>query len=335
MIEMVYPYALCLLPLPWFFRKILPKSKITAQASMKIPFYQNINQKVVEAPRRFLASGGFSLILVLLIWLLVVLSGTGLRWLGSPIPLPQTGRDIMLAIDLSGSMRTQDMVYQDKHESRLQIVKKVANEFISHRKGDRFGLILFGSRAYLQTPLTFDRKTVAYMLNDASIGIAGIQTAIGDGMGLALKNLIKTPKGSRALILMTDGGNNSGVSDPIDMAYLAKKAKVKIYTIGLGADSMIIQTMMGPQRVQTSGDLDIKTLKQIAKITGGQYFRATDGDALVKIYQAINKLQPSLSKKAMFRPVTPIYPWILSLALLLMMLLLILRLGLFQNRAQL
>jgi Ca-activated chloride channel family protein len=223
----------------------------------------------------------------------------------------------MLAVDLSGSMRTPDMIIDGKSYTRIAVVKDVGSKFINQRSGDRVGLILFGSKPYLQTPLTFDRQTVKEMLNDATIGLAGEQTAIGDAIALAVKQLISYPSTSKALILLTDGGNNTGVFDPIDAAKLAQKEHIKIYTIGLGAKQLTIQTMFGPQVINPSSDLDIDSLRQIAQITGGQFFRAEDGNELQNIYTKINSLEPVKSDSATVRPKTLLYPWTLSLALLL------------------
>ncbi len=168
---------------------------------------------------------------------------------GETIVLPQKGRDIMLAVDISGSMKMEDMSIKGQSVSRLAVVKMVGKEFINSRKGDRLGLILFGSRAYLQTPLTFDTKTVQHMLNDATIGLAGMQTAIGDAIGLAAKRLLDISQENRVLILLTDGGNNSGAVSPLSAAKLAAENNIRIYTIGFGADQLTVPTMFGRQTI--------------------------------------------------------------------------------------
>ncbi len=164
---------------------------------------------------------------------------------GETVHLPVTGRSIMLAVDLSGSMQTPDMRSGSHAVSRLAAVKAVAGEFIKHRAGDRLGLILFGDEAYLQVPLTLDRNTVRTLLDEAQIGLAGQQTAIGDAIGLAIKRLRDEPIKNRVLILLTDGASNAGNVDPLKAADLAAREGVRIYTIGVGADEMMVP---GPVR---------------------------------------------------------------------------------------
>ncbi|WP_440683132.1 vWA domain-containing protein [Cysteiniphilum halobium] len=322
MITIAYPWVFVLLLLPIVFRFALPKVKNSdAKEGLRIPFYAALQKTMSQDTTKHTKHLSWFKYLLLVIWFLLVISGTGVQWLGAPLTLPQTGRDLMLAVDLSGSMRTPDMLVNGKTESRIELVKTVANAFIQKREGDRLGLILFGSKPYLQTPLTFDRKTVGQMLNDATVGIAGIQTAIGDAIGLAIKQLMHYPKQSRALILLTDGGNNAGVIDPNTAAKLAKDEHIKIYTIGLGAKQMTIQTMFGPQIVNPSSDLDINGLKKIAQMTGGKFFRAEDGKELQAIYNTINQLEPVKSDKITIRPVTPFYPWTLGVAMILSLIL--------------
>ncbi len=318
MMTIAYPWIFVLLLLPIILRFVLPRvNNSDAKQGLKIPFYTSLQKTMTEGEAKRTQHLSWFKYLLLIIWCLLVISGAGVQWLGAPLTLPQTGRDLMLAVDLSGSMRTPDMMVNGKAESRIDLVKTVANEFIQKREGDRLGLILFGSKPYLQTPLTFDRETVGQMLNDATVGIAGIQTAIGDAIGLAIKQLMHYPKQSRALILLTDGGNNAGVIDPDTAAKLAKDEHIKIYTIGLGAKQMTMQTMFGPQIVNPSSDLDIDGLKKIAQMTGGEFFRAEDGKELEAIYNNINQLEPVKSDKITIRPITPFYPWTLGAAMIL------------------
>ncbi len=284
--------------------------------ALKLPFFHAIqamlqSQAVASATRRS------QFILLWLIWILLVSAASGPTWLGQPISLPRSGRNIMLAIDLSGSMRIPDMQLHGEAVDRLQVIKAVAGKFIKARRGDRLGLILFGTRAYLQTPMTFDRQTVLAMLDDSSIGLPGPQTAIGDAIGLAIKRLKHYPPQSRVLILLTDGQNNAGAVSPLGAAAIAKKLGIKIYTIGLGSDQMLTPGFFGPQVTNPSMDLDEKTLQKIAKETGGLYFRAKDSQSLQKIYADLNRLEPVASAKSIFRPKQPLYPWPLGMALLL------------------
>ncbi len=319
MIHMAYPWIFILLPLPWLIRHFIPKATSAQQSALQIPFFkqmqqalQSLNSTGGSLQRRWRVTG-----LLTVIWLLLLTAGSGLQWLGQPVELPRSARNIMIAIDLSGSMQTPDMKIDGQYLSRIAVVKQVANEFIAQRAGDRVGLLLFGTHAYLQTPLTFDLKTVQQMLNDATVGIAGLQTAIGDAVGLAIKRLMKYPKQNRALVLMTDGGNNAGIADPITAAKKAAQLGIKIYTIGLGANRLVVNGMFGPQVVHPSSDLDINGLKQMAKITGGKFFRAENGAALKQVYQQLNQLEPVNADKVTLRPVTPLYPYPLGLLLCL------------------
>ncbi|MHB8166906.1 MAG: VWA domain-containing protein, partial [Sulfuricella sp.] len=223
-------------------------------------------------------------------------------------------RRLLLAVDVSGSMSTQDMA---GGYTRLQVVQKVAGDFIRRRHGDQLGLILFGTRPYLQAPLTTDLNTVNQFLNEAMIGVAGTQTAIGDAIGLAIKRLRDDPgkaghKGDTVLILLTDGSNNAGTMPPVEAAKLAAAAGLRIYTIGVGSDSQPGFFGLGGG----DSDLDEDTLKRIAQTTGGEYFRATDAGDLEKIYARIDKLEPSAAQQQWYRPRDEWFPWPLGLALL-------------------
>ena len=324
MIQMTYPWELLAVLLPFTLRYLLPKTHENIITGLKVPFFENI-ANIFGKTRSDSAKLSYLKYITSVIWVLIVISGSGIQWLGKPLPVQQSGRDLLLAIDLSGSMQTPDMAMNGQDVTRIDIVKNVAHEFINNRTGDRLGLILFGSVPYLQTPLTFDRHTVTQMLDDATIGLAGEQTAIGDAIGLTVKKLMDYPDGDKALILLTDGGNNAGVLQPLDAAKLASKEHIKIYTIGIGASKMTIQGIFGARTINPSSDLDVNTLKQIAAITGGQFFRAEDGDSLRNIYARINQLEPVKADSVIIRPITPLYPWSLGLALILSFILVILK----------
>lgn len=318
-------WAFLLLPLPWLAMYVLPKAKPAEQAALRVPFLHKM-RPLASSNHRFSNWRWWQRVLAYSIWVLLVVAASGPQWLGPPTPITQAGRNIMLAIDISGSMEITDMRLGNQQVNRLRMIKSVAGQFVNERVGDRVGLILFGTRAYLQTPLTFDRQTVQSQLNDASIGLAGQMTAIGDAIGLAIKRLMQYPAKSRVLVLLTDGASNSGSVLPIDAATMAAKQGIQIYTIGIGSSRAVAQTFWGPQAVNLSADLDEDTLKKIANATQGQYFRATDGQSLQHIYQRINQLQPINSDKQFFRPVDNLYDWPLGLALLLSLLLAIITL---------
>lgn len=256
-----------------------------------------------------------------IIWCCLVLAAANPLWQGEPVELPSSGRDLLLAVDISGSMETPDMLFDGQSVNRLTAVKAVVSEFIERRTGDRLGLILFGTNAYLQAPLTFDRATVGTLLDEAQLGFAGEKTAIGEAIGLAIKRLRARPEASRVLILLTDGANTAGNVSPEQAARLAAAAKVKIYTIGLGADQLqvpgLLGSSFGARTINPSVDLDEKTLTHIAESTGGQYFRARNPEELQSIYALLDQLEPSEHEDEVFRPQKSLFYWPLAIALLL------------------
>lgn len=304
-------------PLPWVIRLLLPAAE-TRSAALKIPFYHQW-LAAHGGKSQYITNNSPLRYLYYFAWLLLITAAAKPVWIGDPVSLPTTGRDIMLAIDLSGSMEQADFVLNGERVDRLTAVKAVAGDFIVRRKGDRIGLILFGKRAYVQTPLTFDLKTVQFMLNESEIGLAGKETAIGDGIGLAVKRLQERPQESRVLILLTDGANTAGEVEPIKAAELARDAGLKIYTIGVGADSMDVQTFFGTQRFNPSADLDEATLTTIAKTTGGMYFRAKDTLGLENIYAKLDALEPAAQEAETMRPETALYYWPLLVAVCLVL----------------
>lgn len=314
MIHFEWPWLLSLLPLPLLIRWLLPAHKPVEQAALKVPFLDDFSEgetRVISQTRRW------PLLAAAIAWILLIAACTRPQWLGEPIEQAVSGRDLMLAVDLSGSMEVQDFVINKQAVDRLTATKWVAGDFINRRAGDRLGLILFGTQAYLQTPLTFDRKTVMTLLDESAIGLAGDNTAIGDAIGLAVKRLKNQEVNSRVLILMTDGANTAGEVSPLKAAELAAENQLKIYTIGIGADEMLVRSFFGAQKVNPSQDLDEKTLTAIAEKTGGVYFRARNTDELNKIYQLLDELEPVEKDKQYFRPRSELYYWPLAGALLL------------------
>jgi Ca-activated chloride channel homolog len=312
MIHFVWPWFLLLLPLPLVLRHYLPADTSTRDAALRVPFLGDF-RFAGAAPSNVITGHGF-LLLALLAWALLIVAVARPQWLGDPIELPVSGRDLMLAVDLSGSMEVQDFVLNGKPVNRLYATQQIAGDFIERRVGDRIGLILFGRQAYLQTPLTFDRKTVHTLLSEAVIGLAGKETAIGDAIGLAVKRLRNKDQNSRVLILLTDGANTAGEVEPVKAAELAAQEGLKIYTIGIGADEMMVRSLFGTRRINPSADLDEKTLKAIADKTGGRYFRARDADELEKIYQLLDQLEPVDKDTRVFRPTSALFFWPLGIA---------------------
>jgi len=314
MLTFVWPWIFLLLPLPWLVYKAAPITT-REEAPLFVPFYIDLEEMLLPGPdaaRTRLAS----MLLLSVIWLLLLLAASRPQWVGDPVSLPVSGRDLMLAVDISGSMAQEDMVVNGQPVARITMVKAVVNEFIDRRQGDRIGLLLFGTEPFIQAPLTFDRQTVKTLFAETQLGFAGKQTSLGDAIGLAIKRLRERPADSRILILLTDGRNTAGNVEPLQAAKLAAQTGVKIYTIGVGADEMVIRSLFGSRRVNPAADLDEDTLQQIADLTHGRYFRARNNDELQGIYQLIDQLEPVAQDSEQYRPIKALFYWPLAIALM-------------------
>lgn len=316
-LQFQWPWLFWLLPLPLLVA-LLPKVATAQQAALKLPSTEPL------AP--WLGRGGVTgtplwrQLLAVLAWLLLVVAAARPQWVGDPVELPTSGRDLMLAVDISGSMEEQDSEIRGRPVTRLQAVQVVASDFIRRREGDRVGLLLFGERAYLQAPLSLDRETVAALLVDASVGLAGQKTAIGDAIGLALKKLRDTEKEQqeRVLVLLTDGASNAGSLTPAKATELAKKEGLRIHTIAFGNEREI---GFGFFKQKLKADVDERTLRYVAEQTGGQAFRARDASDLMKIYALIDELEPIERDVQVYRPITALFWWplLISVALSLVL----------------
>ncbi len=330
MLELDWPYVLLLLPLPWFVWRFYPAAS-SEQAALRAPFYAAWQELHDSAQATITGSKRVGSVLLILIWLTLLAAFSRPTWIGEPINLPATGRDLLIAVDISGSMQKEDMRIGQNYVQRIESVKQVVGDFVERRRGDRLGLILFGSNAYLQAPLTFDTETVRRFLQEAQLGFAGRETAIGDAIGLAVKRLKDRPADSRVLIILTDGANTSGVIQPVDAARLAAEYQVRIHTIGVGAEQMVMPglfgTSFGSRTVNPSQDLDEDTLRDIAKLTGGKYFRARDPAELDDIYRLLDLIEPVDQDAATFRPRTSLFQWPLALSFCLSLILAISRMG--------
>ena len=310
-------WMLAALPLPLFIRRYMTADHHDDDAALRVPLPQEFDG---------LASGSVSargqiikLVLLSAVWLCCVIAAARPQFVGETLSLPVSGRDLLMAVDLSGSMEEQDFELEGRSVDRLTATKAVADEFIERRIGDRIGLILFGREAYLQTPLTFDRQTVRTLLDESAIGLAGKETAIGDAIGLAIRTLEDAgiEAGRRVLILLTDGANTAGAVDPLKAAELAAQRNMVIYTVGIGANSMTVRGIFGVRQINPSADLDEQSLTTIAELTGGRYFRAHDTEELAQIYTMLDDLEPAESEESGFRPVEEYFYWPLGLAALL------------------
>ena len=313
MLEFAWPWFGWLVGLPLL--AILAPPVQSEELALRLPRFQDLQQ--MSARRRSARFIWLKRLIAILIWVCLVIAGMQPRWVDEPISLPSNGRDLLLAVDISGSMGTEDMRVGGNEVPRLDAVKTVVGDFVELRKGDRLGLILFGTQAYLQAPLTFDRSTVRALLTETPIGIAGGKTAIGDAIGLAVKRLLDRPAEHRVLILLTDGVNNVGEVSPLQAAKLAAKEGIRIYTIGFGADEMQVSGLLFNRTVNPSAELDEETLEEIASLTGGIYQRARSTAELASIYSALDELEPIELDADIFRPEKSLYFWPLGAALAL------------------
>ncbi len=312
MIDFEWPWLALLLPLPLLVRYFMQPVGMEKEAALRVPFFDDCREQPRSGPS---SAWSWKIFFAILAWLLLVLASMRPQWLGDFVEIPVSGRDLMLAVDLSGSMQEEDFVLKGSRVDRLTAIKSIAGDFIDQRIGDRIGLILFGSRAYLQAPLTLDRETVKVLLNESAIGLAGRATAIGDAIGLAVKRLREYEDSNRVLILLTDGENTAGEVEPVDAARLAAREGIRIYTIGVGADELLVRGLFGTRRINPSAGLDEEALTTIAEMTGGKYFRARDTKELAGIYSLLNELEPVERDIKRFRPRKLLYHWPLSISL--------------------
>jgi Ca-activated chloride channel family protein len=313
MFEFAWVWVLSILPLPLLVYFMFPSKATSESAALLVPNYLKVQSHSTKSlkrstPRLFLAT---------LIWCCLVLAAARPQWLGEPVSIPNEGRDLMIAVDLSGSMKQDDMRINGRAVNRLVMTKYVLREFIKRRVGDRLGLILFADTAYLQAPLTFDRDTVKTLLDESVLGLVGDRTAIGDAIGLAVKRFDDKEESNRVLILLTDGRNTAGNITPEQANELAIDKGVTIYTIGLGAEEQEIASVFGRRTINPSQDLDERLLIQVARSTGGQYFRARDTQELEAIYETLDRLEPVAGEGQKLRPLTALFYLPLGIALII------------------
>lgn len=311
--QLAWPWWLLALPLPWLARRLLPPAH-TASAALRVPFAQRLRDIAggIGIARSARGPG----LCAWLAWALLCVAAARPQELGQPIQPPQRGRDVMLAVDLSGSMSEEDMRLGGDTVDRLTAAKAVLADFIDRRVGDRLGLIVFGQKAFVLTPLTLDHDSVRQQLQDTAVALAGRETAIGDAIGLAVKRLHTQPSDQRVLILLTDGVNTAGQLDPLKAAEVARDAGVRIHTIAFGGDGESLTIFGVPIHLPGGGaDIDEAGLRAIAQLTGGQAFRARDTEELAGIYREIDRMEPIQRPGEAVRPRIERYPWPLGASL--------------------
>lgn len=312
-----YPMMFLLLALPLVMRVVLPRVNDKNEDALKVPFFDDMRRLSPPGGRSVFGGLRFRRLLGALIWILLVAAAANPQWVGEPSKVPSEGRNLMMVLDISGSMQEADFAIQNQAVRRWDAVQAVANAFVQKRQGDRIGVVLFGERSYLYVPLTYDLKTVSDLLKEADVGMAGTQTAIGDALGLALKTMIDVPAESRVVVLLSDGAANAGVMKPQEAAELAEKMGVKVYTIGAGSDAVQMMGMFGMMQMPRGDEIDEKTLREIARKTGGRYFRAKNTRELLEIYKEIDALEPVVNDDVFVRPVKTLFYYPLVAAFIL------------------
>jgi Ca-activated chloride channel family protein len=291
--ELSHPWALALLVLPLLMR-LVPAYK-ESRDSVKVPFFNTLVELSEERPQQgamLLQRDRIQYFLVAFMWLCLVVAAAKPQWVGEPIEQQKSGRDLMVAVDLSGSMAAQDFTLPDNSTvDRLEAVKYVLAELAQKRKSDRLGLIVFGSAAFLQTPFTEDHLVWEKLLTETEIGMAGQSTVFGDAIGLSIKLFNDGGSDNRVLIILTDGNDTGSTVPPIDAAKVAAANDIRIYTIAIGDPATIGEEAM-----------DIKTIERVSEVTGGRNFQALDREELIAAYSAIGDLEPELYETISFRP---------------------------------
>lgn len=312
MLSFALPWVFALWPLPFIARRILARNSTLA---LKLPQQDYLLPAAGSAQTRRLAW-----LLPILIWSALIAAAAQPRWLDEPIPLNPEAREIMIALDLSGSMEMDDMMLNGRRATRLEAAHKILADFIRRRTGDRIGLIVYADDAYVYVPITSDLNTVATMAEEATIGLAGQRTALGDAIGLSIKYFEDRPSDNKVVLMLTDGMINTGVIDANAAIQLAANHDVKIHTIGIGSDEMVVQGLFGERRINPSHDLDEQFLTTIANVSGGRYFRGRSTEEMEEIYQVIDEIEPIAAADEYFRPFQSLAGIPLAAALILALL---------------
>lgn len=308
MIVFAYPLAFLLIIVPFVIYFLTPTLKGMHGEALKVPFIADLKRISISAggiwtPTQTSAKLSQRFWALYFVWFLLTLACARPQMIGEPIRLKNEARDIMLVLDISTSMIEDDFSLYNRRITRLDAVKNVVSEFVSKRANDRIGLILFGTRAYLQSPLTFDKASVKDILWSMKAGMAGDSTSIGDALGLALKNLREDKnKDNKIIILLTDGENNDGSLSLGQAIKLASDENIKTYTIGVGSPNIFFKAL-----AFSAPGVDEVAMRELAKVTKGQYFRAENTADLQKIYQIIDELEPTSQDQRYIQETTELY----------------------------
>lgn len=327
--QFVWPYMALLIVVPLLVRLLWVKSTSsnrdetdeTATDTLLHPAIENLQDCFKSKASSGTFANRFSSLLQALLWIFLTLAMMRPQWLEPYTETEALGYDLMLAVDASHSMEAMDFTVQGRQVTRMAVLKGVLDSFVKNRSGDRIGLVVYGSMAYVLSPLTYDLMAVRTQLHNLTANIAGQGTAMGDAIGLGVKKLRERPEGSRVLILVTDGDSNAGLIPPREAARLAAHEGVRIYAIGVGSTQEQVQIYEDGQ-LTTRDDLtmDEEVLQQLAAFTGGAYFRASNTHALEEIYQRIDELEKTQANSRTMMIPHPLFRWPLLAALLVLLL---------------
>lgn len=291
---LAYPWMLVLLPLPLLTRRLLPRYS-EGRAAIRVPMFDQLAKAAKTSPSRGSATRQRSWIQAsayAICWTLIVFALARPQILEAAITKQIPTRDLMLAIDLSGSMETEDFKSVDgKQVNRLDAVKEVLHEFLRRREGDRVGMIVFGTGAFVQIPFTQDLDVCRQLLDQTAIRMAGPQTALGDAIGLAITVFDRSELENQVLIALTDGNDTGSQVPPIEAAKIAADKNIVIHTIGVGDPKAAGEEL-----------LDEKALQEVAYQTGGEYFFAADRDQLDTVYDKLDKMSERMAETVSHRP---------------------------------
>lgn len=311
-----WSWAFLLLPLPWLVRRW--SAPLAAGAALRVPARADfISAATDSASSRTDDSSrpGAELRIAAIVWLLLVVAAARPQALDDPTPLPVSGRDLMIALDVSASMATADLKLDGRAVDRLHVARALAGEFVTRRDGDRVGLIVFGSEAYLHTPLTYDLPAVRTALAATAIGLAGRETALGDAIALAATRLREFGDSDKVLILLTDGANTAGQLTPSQAGWIAARDGLRVHAVGFGAERLHTVEYDGTDEADSMRELDEDGLRALARQTGGSYHRAADPAALAAFLKLIDEIEPVAQGDVPLRPVRELHPWPLGAAL--------------------
>lgn len=308
MFEFALPWVWLLLPLPWLVRIAVPAAK-QVQTPLALPKAARF-----ISPRQVKHPGLLRVWLIpLAVWICLLATLAQPRWLGEPLSITQDRREMMIALDLSGSMQADDMTLNGRQVTRLEMAHHILAEFIERRHGDRIGLIVYADAAYVYSPLTRDLNALAQLAKEAQLGLAGQRTALGDAIALSIATMENSESEPPIVLMLTDGMINTGQINAEEALRLAGNTRVRMHTIGIGSDELIVQGLFGSRRIDPSADMDEEFLRQIAHRTGGEYFRARDEDEMREIYRLIDELEPIADDSEWQRPRYSLAHWPLAL----------------------